>query len=122
MIIDKVEYITFSNMDSQFLVPTNQGSYPKVVDLDAVTRAWQVVEYKEVIEFESFFEVFQALRTYIKNVMDLEWLEVIKSTILGFMHWTPKEMLDHLKAGGGTLYDDDIGKVIANLTKPLVEN
>jgi hypothetical protein len=50
--------------------------------------------------------------------VDPERLEAIKSATLGFMHQTPKEMLDHLKAGGSTVDNDNVAELTTKHTKP----
>jgi hypothetical protein len=54
MIVEVVEYITFSHMGNQFLVPTNAVPYPTEVDQDVVVRAQQIAEHKQqAIEFKT---------------------------------------------------------------------
>ena len=36
MVIDEAEYVAFSKGGAKFVVPTNPGSYPRVVDADKV--------------------------------------------------------------------------------------
>ena len=38
MVVEDVEYVTFSNGGARFLVPTNPGPYPTIVSLDKVIR------------------------------------------------------------------------------------
>eukprot|EP00804_Cyclotella_cryptica_P012319 CCRYP_020814-RA/>CCRYP_020814-RA protein AED:0.79 eAED:0.45 QI:0/0/0/0.5/1/1/2/0/161 len=51
MVIEQAEYITFSRGNAPFVVPTNPGPYPAVVDPDPIIRERQIAEHKaEIVE------------------------------------------------------------------------
>ena len=58
MVINKAEYITFSNGGARFLVPTNPGPYPATVDSDKVIQERQIAEHKaKCIQYETYLGV-----------------------------------------------------------------
>jgi len=79
MLLDDTEYRSFSTGGTAFVVPTNPGPYPTVVNLnDVVVRAQQVAEHRqEVIKFEAFLGIAQTLQNKIEQAVDPEWLEAI---------------------------------------------
>ena len=124
MIGDKTEYVSFSHNAEQFIVQTNPGPYPTTGDpTNVVMRARQVAEHKvEVIEFKTYLGVAQSLHLKVADAVKPEWLKTIKSPTLGFMHKTPKEMLDHLQSGGTELNNDNIAELITKLNTPWEVN
>ena len=102
MLLNDAEYTMFSTGGVHFIVPTNPGPYPTVVDLtDMVVRARQVADHRqEVIKFETYLGLAQTFCNKIEQAVDPEWLEAIKSPTLGFTHLTPKQMLEHNERSG----------------------
>ena len=119
MVIDKAEYITFSNNGERFLVRTNPGPYPATVDLDKVIRECQIAEHKaECIEYETYLGVKNYIRRMIAKSIDHEWLAKVKSATMGFNHLSPKALLTHLHNVGGSLNHMDVTELISNIQKP----
>ncbi len=53
LIVEEAEYITFSNGNERFVVPTNPGAYPATVDADAVICEQQIAEHKaKIVEYK----------------------------------------------------------------------
>ena len=46
MVIDEMEYITFSKNGKIFIAPTNPGPYPKYPDANAIVHEQQIAEHK----------------------------------------------------------------------------
>ncbi len=104
MVINKAEYITFSNGGARFLVPTNPGPYLATVDSDKVIRERQIAEHKaECIKNETYLGVENYIRGMIVKSIDHEWLAEVKSETMGFNHLSPKALLTHLCNIGGSL-------------------
>ena len=81
MLLKDAKYITFLHSGAQFIIPTNPGLYPTIVNPnDAVVRARQVAEHRQkMVEFETYLGVTQALRLKIEQTIDPNWLEAIQS-------------------------------------------
>jgi hypothetical protein len=119
MVIDKAEYITFSNNGARFLVPTNPGPYLATVDSDKVIRERQIAEHKaECIEYETYLGVENYIRRMIVKSIDQEWLAEVKRETMGFNHLSPKALLTHLCNVGGSLDHMDVTELISNIQKP----
>lgn len=119
MLIDEIEYITFSKDGTPFVAPDNPGIYPTNVSQDTVIRTQQLSEHKvKVHEFDQYLGVKQALTTHILKAIDPEWLEALRSPILGFTHRTPKELLDHVQTNGSELDFTDITELTHKLLEP----
>ena len=56
MLLEVAQYITFLHSRARFVIPTNPGLYPTIVDQnDAVVRVYQIVEHqKEMVQFETY--------------------------------------------------------------------
>jgi hypothetical protein len=118
LIVEEAEYITFSNGNERFVVPTNPGAYPATVDADAVIREQQIAEHKaKIVEYETFLGVQNFCRRQIVKSVDHEWIAEIESETMGFNHKSPKELIAHLRGVGGTLDHMDVTELTANLQK-----
>ena len=118
MVIPEADYILFSHNAERFVIPTNPGAYPANVDPDAIVRERQVAEHKaSIIEFETYRGVENFLRKAIIKSVGHEWIAEIESEEMGFNHRTPRELLDHLRANGGTLDHLDVTELIQSLQK-----
>ena len=116
MVIDEMEYITFSKNGEKFIAPTNPGPYPKYPDADAIVREQQIAEHKAK---QNKYQTFQGVKAYaqkaIVNAVESEWLAEIKSDTMGYNHLTPKMMLTHLGKVGGTLDHMDVTNLMTHL-------
>ena len=116
MVIDEMEYITFSKNGEIFIAPTNPGPYPKYPDANAIVREQQIAKHKAK---QNEYQTFQAVEAYaqkaIVDAVDLEWLAEIKSDTMGYNHLTPKMMLTHLGKVGGTLDHMDVTDLMTHL-------
>ena len=119
MVINEVEYITFSNGGAKFVVPINPGPYPASVDTNKVIRERQLAEHKaECIEYETYLGVENYLCRMIVKSIDHEWLAEVESETMGFNHLSPKALLTHLCNVGGSLDHLDVTELITNIQKP----
>ncbi|KAL7480066.1 hypothetical protein ACHAW6_005773, partial [Cyclotella cf. meneghiniana] len=88
------------------------------VDPDPVVRKCQVAEHKaELQEIKTYMAVKMALRKEIVKCIDEEWIEELKSETMGYMHRSPRKMLDHLYHTGGDLNHMDITEQNQELLK-----
>ena len=116
MVIDEMEYITFSKYGERFIAPTNPGLYPKYPDANAIVREQQIAKHKAK---QNEYQTFQGVEAYawkaIVNAVELEWLAEIKSDTMGYNHLTPKMMLTHLGKVGGMLDHMDVTNLMTHL-------
>eukprot|EP00804_Cyclotella_cryptica_P002311 CCRYP_004047-RB/>CCRYP_004047-RB protein AED:0.40 eAED:0.39 QI:0/0/0/1/0/0/2/0/349 len=108
-VVEQAEYITFSRGNAPFVVPTNPGPYPAVVDPDPIIREWQIAKHKaEIVEYETYLGVENYLRRMIVKSVDHEWIAEVKSKTMGFNHLSPMQLLTHLRQVGGSLDHMDV--------------
>ena len=116
MILDDMEYMSFSTGSNPFVVPKNPGPFPTTVSTNEVDRLRQLAEHKQlIIEYETYQGCLQATRTKIIQAINPEWLAGLCSKHLGFTHHTPIELLNHLRSNGATLDDVDIQELISTM-------
>lgn len=100
MLIKDAEH-TFLTGEEPFIVPTNPGAYPLNPSNDAIMLKHQDVEHNlEVNEFETYLGVANALRKKIQDSMNFKWLESTCQMSMGFLHLTPRQMINHLHVEG----------------------
>jgi len=119
MVINKVEYITFSRTGARFVVPTKPGPYPTTVNADKVIRERQIAKHKaECIEYETYLGVENYIRRMIVKLVDHEWLAEVESETMGFNHLSPKGLLTHHRNVGRSLDHMDVTELFTNIQKP----
>ncbi len=97
MILDEVEYESFSTCTNPFTVPKNPSTYPTTVRTNEVNHLCQIAEDKHlIIEDKTHQGCLQATHSKIIKAIDPEWLTRLFSELLGFTHQTPIELLTHL--------------------------
>ena len=114
LIVDATKYLTMAGV--AFNTPPNPGNYPAGLAANAVagTRARAEAEHKEeVAQYEIFKGVEQALKDIILEAVEHDYLMEIEDDTLGFLNQTPRQMIDHLKARGGTLDFADTKTLLA---------
>ena len=120
LIISGVQYVT-----EHFVLPTNPGPYPSVVDPDPVICERQVAEHiEEYKEFETCLGCEHVTHQKIVGAVDPKWLEALCDPILGFAHVSPMQMLEHLDLGRALIDYMDVMELMAQLIAPweLTEN
>ena len=125
MIIPDMQYITFLHNAEHFILPTNPGPYPTVVDPDPVICERQVAKHKaEYKEFETCLGCEHTTHQKIVGAVDPKWLEALHDSILRFMHVSPMQMLEHLDLGRALIDYMDVMELMAQLIAPweLTEN
>eukprot|EP00804_Cyclotella_cryptica_P025760 CCRYP_002951-RA/>CCRYP_002951-RA protein AED:0.36 eAED:0.36 QI:0/0/0/1/0.5/0.33/3/0/427 len=119
MVVEQAEYVTFSQGNAPFVVPTNPGPYPAIVNPDAVIRERQIAKHKaEIVEYKTYLGVENYLRQMIVKSVDHEWIAEVKSETMGFNHLSLMQLLTHLHQVGGSLDHMDVTELISNLQKP----
>jgi hypothetical protein len=99
-----------------FTNPPHLGIYPAGLAANAAagTRAKEEVEHKELLaQFKIFKGIEQALKNIIMEAVEHNYLMEIKDKTLGFLNQTPRNMIDHLKARGGSLDFADTKSLLA---------
>ena len=109
IIIEKDEYIKFSEGGAEFDIPSHPGHSPATVSSVAAARDKEFAAHKaKIAEYEVCAGVINACKEKIAEAVDEEWLEEISDDILGFQNKTVQEMLKHLEDRGGKIDYIDI--------------
>jgi hypothetical protein len=114
LIVDATKYLRMAGV--VFITPPNPGNYPAglAVNAAAGTRARAEAEHKEdVAQYEIFKGVEQALKDIILKAVEHDYLIEIEDDTLGVFNQTPRQMINHLKARGGTLDFADTKTLLA---------
>ncbi|KAL7476277.1 hypothetical protein ACHAW6_002153, partial [Cyclotella cf. meneghiniana] len=116
MILDDLEYTTFSFGSNSFIVPKNPRPFPFTISTNEVDHLCQIAEHKQlIIEYETYQGCLQATLTKITQAIDPERLAGLHSECLGFTHHTPIKILNHLCSNGATLDNIDIQELIITM-------
>ncbi len=89
-----------------FTNPPHPGIYPAGLATNAAAGTWarEEAEHKKCLtQFEIFKGVEQALKDFILEAVEHDYLMEIEDKALGFLNQMPRQMIDHLKARGGAL-------------------
>ena len=114
LIVDATKYLTMTGV--AFAIPPNPGIYPAGLATNAAagTRARAEAEHKEeVAQYEILKGVEQALKDIILEAVENDYLMEIEDETLGYLNQTPRQMIDHLKARGGSLDFADTKTLLA---------
>ena len=114
LIVDATKYLTMAGV--AFVIPPNPGIYPAGLAANATAgaRARAEAEHKEeVAQYEILKGVEQALKDIILEAVEHDYLMEIEDDTLGFLNQSPRQMIDHLKARGGTLDFADTKTLLA---------
>ena len=114
LIVDATKYLTMTGV--AFAIPPNPGIYPAGLAANAAAgiRARAEAEHKEeVAQYEILKGVEQALKDIILEAVENDYLMEIEDDTLGFLNQTPRQMIDHLKARGGSLDFADTKTLLA---------
>ncbi|KAL7474127.1 hypothetical protein ACHAW6_000119 [Cyclotella cf. meneghiniana] len=124
MIINDLEFTSFSTGSNSFSVPKNPRPFSSTISTNEVDHLRQIAEHKQlIIEYETYHGCLQATQTKLIQAIDPEWLAGLCSDCLGFTHHTLIKILNHLRSNGATLDDVNIQELIStmynawNLTK-----
>ena len=104
LIVDATKYLTMAGV--AFITPPNPGNYPAGLAANALAGTqsrWEAEHKEDVAQYEIFKGVEQALKDIILKAVEHDYLIRIKDDTLGFLNQTPRQMIDHIKARGGTL-------------------
>ena len=120
IIIEKDEYIKFSNDGAEFDIPAHPGHFPDTVSNVAVTRDKQIAKHNaKIAEYEVCAGVVNSVKDKIIEAVDEEWLEEINDDVLGFQNQTVQEMIQHLQSRGGEIDYIDIQEMKKRKRCPL---
>ena len=114
LIVDATKYLTMTGV--AFAIPPNPGIYPAGLAANAAAgiRARAEAEHKEeVAQYEILKGVEQALKDIILEAVEIDYLMEIEDETLGYLNQTPRQMIDHLKARGGSLDFADTKTLLA---------
>jgi len=114
LIVEPAKYLAMAGQ--AFIAPPNPGIYPAELAINAAagTRARAEAEHNELIaQYEIFKGVEQALKDIIQEAVEHDYLLEIEDDTLGFLNQTPRQIIDHLKARGGTLDFADTKTLLA---------
>jgi|LakMenEpi03Aug12_release.lakeMendotaPanAssembly.Ray.scaffolds.fasta_scaffold87134_1 hypothetical protein len=114
LIVDATKYLTMTGV--AFAIPPNPGIYPAGLAANAAAgiRARAEAEHKEeVAQYEILKGVEQALKDIILEAVENDYLMEIEDETLGYLNQTPRQMIDHLKARGGSLDFADTKTLLA---------
>ena len=114
LIVDATKYLTMTGV--AFEIPPNPGIYPAGLAANAAAgiRARAEAEHKEeVAQYEILKGVEQALKDIILEAVENDYLMEIEDETLGYLNQTPRQMIDHLKARGGSLDFADTKTLLA---------
>jgi len=114
LIVDATKYLTMAGV--AFAIPPNPGIYPAGLAANAAAgiRARAEAEHKEeVAQYEILKGVEQALKDIILEAVENDYLMEIEDETLGYLNQTPRQMIDHLKARGGSLDFADTKTLLA---------
>ncbi len=104
IIVEPAKYLAMATI--AFTSPPHPGVYPAGLAINAAakTRAREEAEHKELLaQFEIFKGVKQALKDFILELVEHDYLMEIKDKTLGFLNQMPRQTIDHLEARGGAL-------------------
>ncbi len=96
--------------------PNHPWIYPAGLTANAVagTQAKEEAEHKKLLaQFKIFKGVEQALTDIILEAIEHDYIMEIKDETLSFLNQTPRQMINHLKVRGGTLYFSDTKTLLA---------
>jgi hypothetical protein len=114
LIVDATKYLTMTGV--AFAIPPNPGIYPAGLAANAAAgiRARAEAEHKEeVAQYEILKGVEQALKDIILEAVENDYLMENEDETLGYLNQTPRQMIDHLKARGGSLDFADTKTLLA---------
>ncbi|KAL7486046.1 hypothetical protein ACHAW6_011650 [Cyclotella cf. meneghiniana] len=112
IIIPDAKYLTVSNGGAHFLVPTNPGLYPTIVDPNQAVRKHQDAKHKADF-WSSRLKI--ALRNASVKCFDEEWIKELRSETMGYMHCPPHEILGYLYRMGGDLDHMEIAEAFETM-------
>jgi hypothetical protein len=114
IIIEPAKYLTMAG--TAFTNPPHPGIYPAGLAVNAAvgTRAKEEAEHKELLaQFKIFKGIEQAIKDFILEAIEHDYLMEIEDETLGFLNQMPRNMIDHLKARGGSLDVADTKTLLA---------
>jgi hypothetical protein len=103
IIIEAAKYLTMAGQ--AFVTPVNPRIYPNIAgNAAAGVKAREEAQHEELLaQFEIFNGVEQGLKDIILEAVEHDYLLEIEDETLRFLNQTPRIMIDHLKARGGSL-------------------
>ena len=114
IIVEPAKYLTMAG--TAFANPPHLGIYPAGLAANAAvgTQAKEDAEHKELLaQFKIFKGDKQDLKNIILEAVEHDYLVEIEDKTLGFLNQMPRNMIDHLKARGGSLDFADTKMLLA---------